>query len=85
MPEWTRGDRMRKALESAGVSIGDMAEYLGVSRGTVSTWLHDKFTPGRQTMRLWAIRTGAPLEWLESGSLEPPQQAPPATGRRRTA
>ena len=31
VPEWTRGDRMRKALEYAGVSTQEMADYLEAS------------------------------------------------------
>ncbi len=67
IPVFTRGDRMRVALRSAGIGVQEMADYLEVSRGTVSTWLNDKITPGKQTLRLWAIRTGVPLVWLETG------------------
>jgi transcriptional regulator with XRE-family HTH domain len=45
----------------------DMAGYLGVTRQTVSAWLTDNRAPGPMAMRLWALRTGVPLEWLERG------------------
>lgn len=74
IPQWTRGDRMRKALHHADVSVHDMAEYLGVARNTASTWINDRIEPSTQTMRLWAIRTGVPLEWLLHG--DTPSEVP---------
>jgi len=64
IPEWTLGDRMGKALSHADMGVQEMADYLGVSRNTVSTWLHDRIRPSRQTQMLWAMRTGVALEWL---------------------
>ena len=67
VPEFTRGDRMRVALRHAGVGVQEMADYLEVARNTVSTWINDKITPSKQTMRLWALRCGVSLDWLETG------------------
>jgi transcriptional regulator with XRE-family HTH domain len=64
VPEFTRGDRMRIALREAGITGGEMAEYLDVGRWTVSTWLNDRNKPSTAVMRVWALRTGAPYEWL---------------------
>lgn len=64
---WDIADRMRKALRVRNIGVQDMAEYLGVSRNTVSTWINGRITPSQQTMRLWAIRTGVPYEWLRDG------------------
>lgn len=69
LPEWTLGDRMSKALRHAGVGVSEMADYLGVARNTVSTWLHDRIHPSRQTLLLWSVRTGVPLEWIETGTV----------------
>ena len=66
---WDLADRMRKALRVADVAVIDMADYLGVTRGTVSTWINGRIAPSRQTLRLWALRTGVPFEWLETGQL----------------
>jgi len=68
IPEWTRGDRMRKALEVAGVGVAEMAEYLGVARTSCSNWMAGRVAPSKQTMRLWSMRTGVPLVWLETGT-----------------
>ena len=66
-PEFDLADRMRKALRTSGVSVQDMADYLGVARNTVSTWINGKITPSVQTQRLWALRTGTPYEWIHDG------------------
>lgn len=65
--EFDLADRMRRALRVSDVSVQDMAEYLDVSRGTVSTWINGRIAPSRQTRRLFALKTGVPLEWLETG------------------
>ena len=58
---------MRIALRHAGVGVQEMADYLGVGRNTVSTWINDRITPSRQTVMLWAMRCGVPVIWLETG------------------
>ena len=55
------------ALRDADVTVQEMADYLDVGRNTVSRWINDRGVPGKQTMRLWALRTGVPLQWLETG------------------
>ena len=78
-----QGDWMKKALDVASVSSKSMAEYLGVEPATVSRWLNGKRAPSKQTLRLWALRTGVPLSYLETGSLaneESPRPDGPAGG-----
>ncbi|WP_354028329.1 helix-turn-helix transcriptional regulator [Curtobacterium sp. 1544] len=65
--EWDLADRMRKALRSSGVSNNEMAEYLGVSRNSVSAWINGTSEPRLAHMRLFALRTGAPFDWLTTG------------------
>jgi transcriptional regulator with XRE-family HTH domain len=67
VPTWDLADRMRKSLREAGISVQYMADYLDVARGTVSTWINGRITPSRQTIRLWALATGVPFEWLHDG------------------
>lgn len=52
---------MRKALREAHVPVQDMADYLGVSRNTVSRWINGA------VLRAWSQRTGVPYEWLAAG------------------
>lgn len=58
---------MKIALEHAGVGVQEMADYLGVTRGTVGKWINGHISPSRQSVMLWALRTGVPLAWLETG------------------
>lgn len=62
-----QGDWMKKALDVAGISAKSMAEYLGVEPETVSRWLNRKRSPSLQTLRLWAMRTGIPMSYLQTG------------------
>ena len=60
-------DRMRKALRVADLGVTQMAEYLDVSRNSVGNWINGRIVPTTQTLRLWAMRTGVPFEWLRDG------------------
>lgn len=68
VPEWTLGDRMRKALEVSGTPVGEMAEYLDVGRATIGRWIHDKGPVKRTTLLVWAATTGVDPDWLETGT-----------------
>lgn len=74
---FTRGDRMRRAMKVAGLSVQDMADYLRVDRATVSTWINDRHAPAVASLMLWAARTGAPLEWITTGDLPGQEQDRP--------
>ena len=65
--EFTQGDRLRKSLQAADMTSQEMADYLEVNRNTVSRWINDEREPKRVILRLWAMRTGVPLEWIETG------------------
>jgi transcriptional regulator with XRE-family HTH domain len=67
IPEWDIADRMRKALRVAGLSVQEIADYLGVSRNSVGAWINGRIEPSTQTLRLWAMRTGVDYEWLRDG------------------
>lgn len=67
VPEWDTADRMRKAIRVADIGVQEMADYLGVGRNTVSTWINGRITPSTQTVRLWALRCGVDYEWLATG------------------
>jgi transcriptional regulator with XRE-family HTH domain len=67
MLEFHQGDRMKKALAYAGLSVEDMADYLGVNQATLYRWTTMRSPMKRQSLRLWALRTGVRLSWLETG------------------
>ncbi len=77
--EFDKADRLRRALRVADVSSNDMADYLGVSRNSVSAWINGRTEPSTQTTRLWALRTGVPYMWLETG--EAPNEPGPLESR----
>jgi transcriptional regulator with XRE-family HTH domain len=64
VPSWDLADRMRKSLRHADIGVQEMADYLGVARNTVSTWINGRIEPSTQTLRLWAMRTGVSYKWL---------------------
>lgn len=66
VPEWTRGDRMRKAREAAGLSQQELAEAIGVSRRSISAY-ETNGTLKKPVLLSWALRTGVPLPWLRDG------------------
>lgn len=70
IPEVTLGWRLRIAMERAGLKAEDMAEQLGVHRGTISRWAHDFGSPPRTIyVQRWAQLCHVSYEWLV-GDLE---------------
>lgn len=67
IPTWSRGWRMRRALQYADVSVQDMADYLEVGRDSIRRWTHDVTPVKRHVLVAWALATGVDLEWLEHG------------------
>lgn len=79
VPEWTLGWRMQRALAHAGVTTAEIADDLGVARSTISRWINDHGAPPRAAfVKMWALRTGVPYEWLMTG--EAPSSAPDGDG-----
>ena len=72
VPAWTLGDRLRKAREFAGLEQGELAEQIGISRGTVSNYElgHGQRPPKRLVVRAWAEATGVPLDWFLEDDLD---------------
>ncbi|MFW5473704.1 helix-turn-helix domain-containing protein [Knoellia sp. CPCC 206450] len=78
VPEWTQGDRLRKARAKTGLSTKQFAELLGVSHGTVNNAECDRKRPRPVMLKAWAMATGVPVEWLENGTT--PQGDPDGGG-----
>lgn len=79
VPQWDTADRMRKALRESGVGVQEMADYLGVARNTVSTWINGRIDPSTQTLRLWALRCGVDFGWF-TGDMTMPRPSIRASG-----
>jgi transcriptional regulator with XRE-family HTH domain len=72
IPQWTTGDRLRKAREQTGLGRSDFADELGVSRNTVMNYESGRTQRhARIVLRAWALRTGVPFEWLRTGDAPP--------------
>lgn len=75
IPPWTLGWRLQRALSWADMSAEEMSYELGVARSTVSRWCNDKAHPTRGYLKLWALRTRVPLNWLMQGDSALPRGA----------
>lgn len=81
IPVFDTPDRLRKSLSHSGTSVSEMADYLGVTRETISRWINGRVDVSTQTLRLWALRTGVPFEWLKNGvEQQPPRPNGPNGG-----
>lgn len=82
VPSFEMRHRMRLALEHAGVSVNEMAELLGVDRNTVGRYLNGHTTPRLSVLRVWAMRTAVPLDWIRFGEAPTPPPTPETTRTR---
>lgn len=84
IPAVTLGWRIRMAIEFADVKVQDIADELDVSRNTVGRWMHDTGKPPRDGfVKLIALRTGVPYEWIRYG-VEAPETGPEQGFPQRT-
>lgn len=67
IPAFTIGDRLRKAREVTGLDQATFAAEAGISKNTVSNAETGARRPSRLVVRAWAMRSGVPVEWLETG------------------
>ena len=66
--------RLRSARLIAGLEQKDMAEALGVSRPTISTWENDKFDIPATKLVRWSELTRVSLEWIAWGTKKAPSE-----------
>ena len=60
VPEFSLGDRLRKARESTGLTVREFADEIGVSHGTITNAEGDKRAVRPITIKLWeAVRHAA--------------------------
>lgn len=67
IPQWTLGDRLRKARTAAGLDRQHLADDFGVSARTVSNYENDQTRAPKLVIREYALRCRVPVEWLETG------------------
>lgn len=68
IPTWTQADRLRKSRETTGMTQREFADHIGISKNTVGNYEAGKTTRfSRPMLAAWAMATGVPIEWLETG------------------
>lgn len=69
VPEWTLGDRIRKARRHAGIRQHELADRLAVTDKTVAAWEAGYTQPAQlvDTAKRIAEITGVPWLWLLHG------------------
>ncbi|WP_372457098.1 helix-turn-helix domain-containing protein [Microbacterium allomyrinae] len=60
------------ASRRSGLSVQELAERLEVSRNTVSAWINGHNRPRSRDLKAFALATGYPLAWLETGEAPTP-------------
>ena len=76
IPEFTQADRLRKSRELTGLNSYDFAEKVGVSQKSINNAESGRTQPRKILLNAWALATGVPLEWLETGQAPRPQPHP---------
>lgn len=48
-------------------SVGEIAQYIGVSKDTIYTWVTQKGMPGHKVGRFWKFKKDEIDSWVRSG------------------
>jgi len=54
-------------MDDRWLSVDEMAEYLGVSKDTVYTWVTGKGMPGHKVGRFWKFKKDDVDAWVRAG------------------
>lgn len=65
-------DRLALALRRSGQSVQEIADGIQVHRNTVSAWINGRNRPRARDLKAFAMATGYPASWLETGETPPP-------------
>lgn len=55
-------------MDDRWLSVDEIAEYLGVSKDTVYTWISNKGLPAHRVGRFWKFKRAEVDEWVHSGN-----------------
>jgi transcriptional regulator with XRE-family HTH domain len=69
-PQWTVGDRLRKARTWAGITVEAMAADIGRSDRTIRNYETDTTTVPLLVLRQYATVTGVSIDWLTGADTE---------------
>lgn len=77
IPQWTVGDRLRKARELTGLDRKAFAAEIGASRNSIATYESSDRPPRRFILLAWAAKTGVSIDWLLGDDDTPWRDAQP--------
>jgi DNA-binding XRE family transcriptional regulator len=69
--------RLRIAREHAGLEQDELADLIGVSRGTIGNAEKGRVQPRKIVVNAWAMACGVPASWIWTG--KPPTDGPGPT------
>lgn len=81
--ESSLGDRIKKSMQYAGISIGELAQYLECHRNSLSGWVANRSKPMPIVLRVIADKCEVPYEWLLTGKW--PEPAKPKAAPAKAA
>lgn len=68
VPEWTLGDRLRKARSLTGMTVAQFAAASLISAKSINNYEADKYPPKLLALKRWAEVTGVSEAWLLHGA-----------------
>lgn len=54
-------------MQDRWLSVGEIAEYLGISKDTVYAWITNRGLPGHRIGRFWKFKRSEVDEWVHQG------------------
>lgn len=76
VPEWSLGDRLRKARNTTGMTVKQFAAHIGISPKSVNNAEGDKHAVRKIVLNAWSLGTGISVDWLETGQTDPTSYDP---------
>ena len=64
IPEFTLGDRLRKARELSGMDMQQLAEVIDVHRQSIARYESGVVVPKRHVLLSWSWATGVDADWV---------------------
>ena len=69
-------------MEDRWLNVDQIAEYLGVSRDTVYSWISARAMPAHKVGRLWKFKREEVDEWVRAGHADGSRSGEPGGARR---
>jgi transcriptional regulator with XRE-family HTH domain len=85
VPEFSFGDRLRKARELAGFDRTELGEALGIHRQTIARYEADQARPTSSVVVVWGLITQVDLSWIQTGVCTPRDSNSEPTVSRRVS